>query len=463
MKQTQAQQVLNLTHPTAEITTLAAMRADMDAAIFMADALCPQDYTDPRRQVIFQAIVNVVRGTEPLDDTAILAECAGVARDMRLDVHVDGGYLAGLEGDPLRAKAYAVTVKRMAWLRNAGDFAYWFVQSLQELPDPDQLYSSASERLQMLQPPRKDKNFVYGWDTVTDHGLSIEQRIKDADSGIVNPFSWPWVTWNAVVRPLRPGMVGVLAAPDGMGKTTYLEIIAEHWARGGMNVVYVHLEDDLEYKLDRRLARWARIPLTCIEDGKFTPPQRDKIRQAQQEIDRLCPTLHYYHAPGQSMADIVRELESKVAEGVCQAVFFDYLDKVAPSRSQAKLFGDNTWERQSADVEALKVFAEKHRLPVVTATQGNKSMQEVGVVQTRKNIGGSGGKTQKAQLVVILTRDLVGPEGLRDEQGTVLAEPGDYSPFVNVRIDKQNRGRAGVTIRQFLIGQYFDVRDIKAR
>jgi replicative DNA helicase len=460
MQTAPAQDVLNLTHPTAEITTLAAMRLSVDDAIFMADNLSSSDYTDPRRRVIFQSIVNVVRGIEPLDDTAILAECASVARDMRLDLRIDGGYLAGLEGDPLRARAYAGTVKRMAWLREAGEFAYWFVAGLQEFPDPDTLFSEAQERLQALHPPQKDKRFVYGSETVSQHIAVIDQRIKDALAGVVNPYNWPWASWAADVRPLRPGMVGVIAAPDGQGKTTYMECIAEHWAKGGLNVVYVHLEDELEYKLDRRLARWARVAMSSIEDGKFTPLERDAIRQAQNEIDRLCPTLHYYHAPGLSMADIVRELESKVAEGVCQAVCFDYLDKVQPSRSQEKLFGSNTWERQSADVEALKVFAEKHHVPVVTATQGNKAMQEIGAIQTRRNISGSGGKTQKAQLVIILTRDLVGSEGLRTEAGVPIAEAGEYSPFVNVRIDKQNRGKTGVTITQYLVGKYFDIRDI---
>jgi hypothetical protein len=55
----------------------------------------------------------------------------------------------------------------------------------------------------------------------------------------------------------------------------------------------------------------------------------------------------------------------------------------------------------------------------------------------------------------------VGDAGLRDERGTVLAEPGEYSPFIDVRIDKQNRGKTGVTMRQFLIGQYFDIKDVQ--
>ncbi len=457
-------QVLELTHPTAETTVLAAMRrGGTDDVIFMADLLSSSDFSDPRRRIVFQAIVNVLHGMEPIDDTAILAECVQVARDMKFEkITIDGGYLAGLEGDLLRARPYAATVKRMAWLRGAGDYAYWLVQKLQERPDPEQLFAEAQERMQALQPPLQDRRFVYGWDTVGNHQAQIGQRIQDAIAGKVNPYSWPWASWNAVVRPLRAGMLGLVAGADGTGKSTYLECIAEHWAKGGLHVIYVHLEDDLEYKLDRRLARWSRVPLSFIEDGRISAEQRIVIDAAQDRLERQANTLHYFHAPGMSMADIVRELESKVSEGVCQAVAFDYLDKVQPSRSQAKLFGDNMWERQGADVEALKVFAEKAKIPVLTASQGNKQMQNAGI-QTRQNINGSGAKTQKAQMVAILTREIVGKEGLRDEAGRTLADPGEYSPFIDMRIDKQNRGKQGVMVRQFLLGQFFDIRDVQRK
>jgi len=138
---------------------------------------------------------------------------------------------------------------------------------------------------------------------------------------------------------------------------------------------------------------------------------------------------------------------------------FDYLDKVAPTRGQAKLYGDNAWERQASDMEALKNFAEKHHLPVMTATQGNKDMQGPGL-QTRRNIQGSGQKAQKAQLVLILTRTIVGEGGMVDAANTTIAEKGEYSPMVQVRIDKQNRGKTG-GFQQFLVGKYFRVHDVK--
>ena len=174
-------------------------------------------------------------------------------------------------------------------------------------------------------------------------------------------------------------------------------------------------------------------------------------------ITEQLPTLHYYDAAGESMGAVLRELNTRVAEGVCNSVVLDYLDKVQPTRAQAQLFGGNSWERQANDVEQLKTFAEQAKIPVFTANQGNKSMQEAGT-QTRKAVQGSAQKTQKSQLVVILTRDIVGDLGLHDSAGTKIADAGEYSPFVKVRIDKQNRGKTG-GFEQVLRGEYFTIRD----
>jgi len=121
----------------------------------------------------------------------------------------------------------------VAWLRQAGEFVGWWVGKLQERPDPEQLFAEAQERMQALQPPQVDRRFVYGWDTVGGHQAQLAQRVKDAEEGKPSPFLWPWPSWNAVVRPLRAGMLGLVAGADGTGKSTYLECIAEHWAKGG--------------------------------------------------------------------------------------------------------------------------------------------------------------------------------------------------------------------------------------
>lgn len=457
-------ELLGLTNADAEISVLAAMRLDTTIAIDMAQKLTADDFSDARRAIVFEAINNLLRGVETIDTQGILAECASIVRERKQSYHFSQEYIEALDrGDSRRAAMYGNTVKRLAWLRQAGDFAFWLAQELQTRPDANELFTAAQERWQTLAPKREVSNFVYGWDTLKAHKDTIRKRAQERAEGIISRFDWPWFSWNnnGRVRALRPGMVGILAAPDGIGKTSYLECIAEHWASRGYHVVYVHLEDSLEYKLDRRLCRRASVVMDRVESGDFSEEEQERVDNAIEDMGLWADYLHYYHAAGESMTTIVRELEARVAEGVCHAVVFDYLDKVQASRGQVKLFGDQGWERQANDMEQLKSFAEKAKVPVFTATQGNKSMQDGGT-QTRRAIQGSGQKSQKAQLVMILTRDLVGDNGLRDRDGKVVAEAGEYSPIAKIRIDKQNIGKTG-ELQQYLVGKYFSVRDLEGR
>lgn len=454
-------EVLGLINHDAERAVLAAMRDDSTAAIDLAERLEPADFYDTRRQIVFAAMANLLVRPDMIDVAAIEAECMAVAEIRGSTVRITKNDIRNLDGDKQHVALQANTVKRLGWLRRASEFSFWLVEQVQTRPDPEALFTEAQEQWQQLSPPDSNVDFVYGWDTRGIHAEALKRRIREHEEGIAVPFDWPWQSWNRVIRPLRGGFLGLLAAADGQGKTTYLEQIAEFWAYKELHVVYVHLEDALDYKLNRRLARNARVAIDSLEDGAIDPFDNDRIREANKRLNRLAPFLHYYHAAGQTMSTIVRELESKVREGVCQVVVFDYLDKVAPTRTQSKLYGDNIWERQGADMEALKTFAEQQNLPVLTATQGNKSMQNTGI-QTRQAIQGSGQKSQKSQLVIILSRDIVGVDGLRDNTGNLIADEGEYSPIVNVRIDKQNRGKTG-QLQQVLIGKYFSVADIERK
>jgi replicative DNA helicase len=450
-------------HPTAESTVLYAMyTGNEEDTQYYADLLTVGDFSSEKNQVMFQAMVNVFRRGDALDQAAVMAESGAVRKDLKLKTQVYPVDLQALGGDMRRAKVYAHTVKKMSWLRAAEEYNSWFAQKLTERPNPDELFAEAQERISVLQPPTKSGRFVYGWDVTGAREAEIAQRVADAKDGRVNPYTWPWSSWRPMVRPLRAGQVGIVAAQAGMGKSTVLDIVAEHWAMSGLHVVLVHLEDDLEYKLDRRDARWAQVELAHIEDGTLTPEEQERLADAHRRQEMALRTLHHFDAAGMDMDSIIIELNARVDEGTCQAVVFDYLDKTQASRMQAKLFGDQIWERQANDIEKLKTFAERAKVPVLAANQLNKGADHAGAKGGRRaHIQGSGQKLHKAQLVMILNRPEVEGGDLKDEEGTVLAKEGEFSPFIDWRIEKQNRGKTGNGPRQFLIGKHFDIVDVE--
>ena len=446
-------------HPTAELTVLGAMmQSDSEAALHYANTLQWQDFAVPIHQVAFAAMVNLLRRGENIYPDDVVAESMNVRRAYGIQAKVDEGFLRSLPHEPLRAKAYAGTISRLSYLRRAESVFRWGSQKLAERPDPDELYQEVQDRMLHLAPPVKDNRFVYGWDTETTHNDEIAQRAAEYRAGVRNPWTWPWASWNGIIRPLRPGMVGMCGAGTGIGKSMVLDMVGEHWAMAGKHVVIVHLEDDLEYKKDRRKARWAEVELAHIEDGNLTDDEWRRLETAKAEITAYLPTLHYLHAAGWTASEVADELTRRHEDGKCDAAVVDYMNKFAASNTQIRQFGGNVYSRQGNDLEIIKTVAERLGIIVFTASQGNKTFGKAGHQARKEDISGTYELAQKPQMVVTLTREEVDEGGLW-YQGKLIAKPGERSPILHVRIDKQNRGVEGATIQQLVVGKYLKIVD----
>lgn len=456
---------LKLYNHEAEATILGAMLTDENFAARLVSQLQDSGHLDlfhnPTNRVVFAAFTNLLRGIEPINSEALAAECRRVAMEQnpKKPQSVPLEYITKLRGEPAQAVMAAQTVQRWAWIREAGNYAEWFLKAIQMNPDPTEFYAEAQSRWQVLSPKKTDGVTLYGVDTIAKGKEIQEQRKLEAAAGMTRRFDWPktWPSWNEYVRPARPGQLYMLAAPDGVGKSTYLEWVAEHWAQKGNKVVLLHLEDNHEYKLDRRTVRWSKVPLANIEDDNLTAAQRAAIAQAEDEIAIWASNLNYTHMPGATCGMALAEVKRLREEGECDGLVVDYIDKFNSDRRQVTLYGDNEWSRQGDNIEQLKDFAEQNNIPIFTATQGNKGMQEQGKVITRQNIEGSGRKSQRSQCVIVVTRDIL--TAPITAQGQVIAKQGDYSPYAKIRIDKQNRGWTG-TFYQLFRGEFYHIGDL---
>jgi hypothetical protein len=401
---------------------------------------------------VVESCKRLLAGIEPVDTQAVLTEAKLVMKEWKVSAPVTEAFLNELwQTDTRRALPYAKTVKRYAWLRNAEQFSSWFTQELGSLPDPEDLFTAAQKQLDWLKPPTDNSRFVYGWDTV-DYDATLAQRLAEKQAGTQIKFDYPWWIWNQLLNPLRKGMVGLLGGAEGSGKSSYLEMIAEHWATK-CHVVFVHFENDWEFTRDRRMARHAKIAIDRLEDGELTPEELDRVKRARVEIASFAPQLHYFETSGMSMGEVVNELRRRHAEGVCDAVVLDYLNKVKASRGQVRQFVNSSDDRRADDMDQLKTFCEQKGVVAITAAQYNKEGKKGEGRKRSWDIRGSGELADKAQWVVLLDREVL-EEDQYDKKGNLTAKAGEDSPLVKVRVDKQNRGKKG-DFEQVYKGEYY--------
>lgn len=260
-------------------------------------------------------------------------------------------------------------------------------------------------------------------------------------------LSWPWPSWNKFVDPLDTGMLGVITAPDGAGKTIYAEVIAENWAMQKNKVVFVHYELSRPIMMLRRTARHTRLTIRELKSGKLTMPQKQRIQDTRERLLSWEGYITYLLTPGWTMERTIAELVKLHTEDKCDVVVLDYLEKVAASRRQLQMFGNNLYQREADNVEQLKIYSETTGVPVLVVAQMSKEGKRTGAdVVDRTAMRGAGEKSEKANLVVLLSREHTA-EG--------------YSNIVNVRIDKNTMGSTG-HVTQYMIPEYFTVGDVQS-
>jgi replicative DNA helicase len=258
-------------------------------------------------------------------------------------------------------------------------------------------------------------------------------------------LTWPWKSWNTLIDPLEDGMLGVITAPDGMGKTIYAESISEHWAEHKNKVVFVHYELNRKLMMLRRIARHASVQSRAVKDGHLTTEQMARISEIRPRLIAWDGYISYVHTPGWSMERTVAELNRLHSEGECDAVVLDYLEKASASRRQLQMFGSNSYQREADNVEQLKNFAESTGIPVLMVAQMSKAGKTTSFEKVdRSGMRGAGEKSDKANLVILLSRERTGD---------------GYSNTVDGLIDKNTMGACG-TFRQIMQPEYYRVGDI---
>lgn len=294
-----------------------------------------------------------------------------------------------------------------------------------------------------------DDNAVMTWPESFDfYDELLAKREEDAKlpASERKTLDWAWSSWNHMIDPLEPGMLAVLSAGDGMGKTIYSECLAEHWARRKNRVVFVHYELNRALMMDRRAARHTSITRRELKSGNLNQEQKKLITEMRPRLLKWDGYITYVHTPGWSMERTVQELRRLKVEGSCDVVVLDYLEKTAASRRQLQMFGNQAYQREADNVEQLKNFAESTETPTLMLAQMSKAGKSSSFENVdRTGMRGAGEKSEKANIVVLLHRE-------REDDG--------YSHKVDVRVDKNTVGATG-DFAQWMEPELFRVHDLE--
>ncbi len=430
----------------AEQATLGSLMLDPDMTPAIAEKLTPEDFGVARASELYRVMLSLFDQQMPYDTWLLLDEAK------KQGASLDASFIIECEqasNSPYYAEHYAGVVKQYSEKRrhiaianeyaqkihggmSAEDLNSWLLSAIAGYTTKDKASMSLAESLE------RQEELIQKWESPEN---------KDE----LERWSWAWSKWNQFINPAPKGMLCVVQAADGVGKTIVGEVQAEHWAAMGNNVVYFHFELDRDVMITRRMSRLSGISYRKLVTNNLTPDEVKFRDEVKNYISRWTGNIEYVHCPGWDVDQMLNRAKTLQKQGLCDVIVVDYFQKIQPSPRQIRnRWGEVRIEEDTA--EQMKIFSESGAgCRAVLLAQLNKEGKRRSADSLDRTAGrGAGAITEKSNVVVMLHKEMLSG-GRLGAAGKVIVEPGGYDTKATVKINKNTLGRTG-TIEQYSNG-----------
>jgi replicative DNA helicase len=234
-------------------------------------------------------------------------------------------------------------------------------------------------------------------DTGTADVFSNLEVVLDDDYRHPIPMGVPGID-NLMKGGLAKGEIGVILAPTGVGKTTFLTKMSNHAFNLGYNVLQIFFEDNPKIIQRKHFTLWTEIAPDDLSNHR--DDVMEKVRQIKENTNNSL-TLKKLPSDTMTMNQIKNQVRKMIAEGnKIDMIVIDYIDCITPDKN----LGDE-WKSEGSVMRAFEAMC--HELDIVgwTATQGNRSSISSEVVTTDQ-MGGSIKKAQVGHVIISVAKSL---------------------------------------------------------
>jgi replicative DNA helicase len=197
---------------------------------------------------------------------------------------------------------------------------------------------------------------------------------------------------------LAKGELGVILAPTGVGKSTFLTKIANHSFNLGYNVLQIFFEDNPKIIQRKHITLWTKVHPDELSNKK--DEVMDKVREVQSKMENRL-ILKKLPSDTLTMLQIKNQLRKMIADGIkLDMIVLDYIDCIVPDKN----LGDE-WKSEGSVMRGFEAMCHELNLVGWTATQGNRSSISSEVVTTDQ-MGGSIKKAQVGHVIISVAKTL---------------------------------------------------------
>ena len=399
-----------------ERALLGSMLLSSEIQTEAAGRLQPQDFSSPRHQIIFSAMVDLVSRNVGFDHLSLAAK---LDSDGKLEAAGGRATLVDLSGSVTTTamwEQHSEIIRRLSTYRKLIQAGSQIASLGYEMPeDQAETVGRAEQTLFAVTEKSIGGDFVPLKDMLAPTLERLEELSKrrGALAGVATGFP----DLDKITSGFRGGDLIILGARPAVGKTSLALNMAVGAAKSGASVVVFSLEMGVEDLTQRILCSEALVNLQAVRNGQLPDSQWESVIEALGKLSSLNISID------DSASLNISELRAKARRQLRNAngnglIIVDYLQLMQPTRR-------NSENRQVEIAEisrGLKMLAKDLHVPILALSQlGRKVEDRKDKRPQLSDLRESGAIEQDADLVLFLDRttdaDREGDEG-RPEPGT---------------------------------------------
>jgi replicative DNA helicase len=383
----------------AEKSVLGAILIDKDAIISVSEKLTPDDFYNDNNNFIYAAMLSLYEERKPID---LLTLSEQLKKNKKLK-YVESSYLTDLvEQVPTAANviSYAKIVREDSIKRNlikAGveiaELGYGDGNEVKDILD------KAESAIFKISQGNITKSFIPIKDTLTSSFDRIDELQKSG--GGMRGVQTGFTDLDNLLSGMQKSNLIILAARPGQGKTALVLNMAQHIAvkdRKGVGIFSLEMSN--EELVDRMLIGQSDVDAWRLKTGRLSEDDFSKLSDAMGQLAEA--PIYIDDTPGINLNEMrskARRLQMEHDD--LSLIVVDYLQLVNPGKSY-----DNRVQEVSMVSQSLKNLARELQIPVLSASQLNRSVENRGGDRKPQlsDLRESGAIEQDADVVMFIYR-----------------------------------------------------------
>lgn len=354
--------------------------------------ISPDDFYYSNHRAVWKVIKYLAETDQPIDLVTITTSIADAGKTDE----IPPSDLIGLSevGDtPSVAEHYAKFVREAAMLRRGINTVNKLQNKLANA-SPDEAGALLDETTQAIEGIRPDAS--KGFKHISELEEKFFEELDKRDSKVSTGFP----LYDGISGGVIAGELYVLAGRPSVGKTAKMLQMAGGISRQGKGAVMIWSQEmEAVEVLNRILSKETGVPYNFLtkDKDKLEPKHRAKLRERFKELNKL--PIHINDAAGASIHEIKAAVRSfKAKKGKIAAVFVDYLQIMdIPVRR-----GETEATAIAKVAQEAKNIARKEKLTFVLLSQMNRDIEDAERKPQLRDLKGSGGIEQAADVVEFL-------------------------------------------------------------